>query len=1025
MFNIIMFLSSSRLIIVFLLVPLWDGRLLAAAPADRAVDFSPELTASVLCGCEQSQDFCSGYRPYILRQRYRRYQLAVTAGARIEGHSLRWRFTARQPTAQFATVFGVSQFAQAISCWVKNPYGYQIDLMLGVTELDGSVYESPPVGLGDERNWRQVAFYLRDFHLAPASFDRNQRLDLPLMRLEFQVTGLQPGSKYELYFDQLQVQAPETAQIAVNEWQCPGVASAGDILPVKIQAVASASISPLDMVLQLCRDETILIQAPLAELVGQPPASAASPGAVTAWLPLPARLRQGIYTLRLAAIEGIKLRAAPNVPLERQVGVTTTQQTPAVIRLHKSRGRTALTIDDQPWGPFVMGLWQPSEGICRQAAQHGLHLYMLPMACGFAPYGQSADTWTSAGAPDFSDIVPLIGAVLQADPQARVILQVSLESPQWWDEQNPTQIVRVPGREVVAERKTSYASWASELWQQQAGSALRQLVEYLEASPFADHIIGYQLMAGEDGRWACWGNRQGFVDESGAAQAAFRRWLQHKYVGLPVLRVAWGQPRRPLRDSPGVKQGYIFTQWSQIIIPSAGQLFDPQAPALYDPTIRQPLIDYQQFVSAEMAETILNLAAVVKEATGGRKLCGVAYGHLLDSWPPPGSVQLAGHLALSRILAADQIDFVVGPQQAELFPATALSSIRAHDKLYLVQSDEHRGGRLVQAAVSGAGFIYQARGDIEPSLPALAQARAAFEALGEQSPDDTQQPVAPIALVVDENSATYVKPACELSRAVLAEQARQVQQAGVPVDIWLLDDLLAGVVPEYKMYIFPNAFALTRRQRQALREVLTTAEATTVWIYAAGAIEHAITGSSMRDLMGIAPTVSTKPGLVRVVVPPGDPLVSPQGTAPLVYGLAGLVSPRFLIVDKEAQSLGNLQGSSWPGLATGTRQGHRCVYSVAPGLPASVLAGLARDSALAVLAQPGTQICGQEGLICITADEDSDQITLDLPPGFSAIDLTTGTNLPQQDSCINLRLAPAEATIIRLIPTRKGIGMPG
>jgi len=1021
-----------RLVLIMVFVLLLCGcSALAAGPAERAVDLPPLLAPSLLCDCEQSQDFCSGSRPRTLRQHYRRYQLTVTAGARIEGHSLRWRFIPCQSTAQFATVFGISQFAEVISCWVKNPHGYEIDLMLRVTEFDGSVYQSPPVFLGDERNWRQVAFYRHDFDLAGDSFDSDRRLDWPIKRLEFRVTGLRPDDTYDLYFDQLQVYSPTTAEVTVNDWQCPGVTSAGDILPIKIQAAASAAISPLDIVLQLCRDEMVLLQAPVAELVSQQELKGASPltplpggegnveqvisVTVTAQLPLPAYLRQGIYTVRLATGEGLKLRAAPGVELERQVGITTKQRTPVVVGMRKQGGGMVLAINDQVTKPAVVGLRQASEGICRQAVQHGLHLYALPVACGFAPYGQAADTWEVPESLDFSGIAAHIGALLLIDPQARIILQVSVESPLWWDEQHPTHVVQVPGEKITAARKSTHASWASQTWQQQASGALRRLAEDLEASAFADHIIGYQIVAGEGGRWVQWGNSQGVIDSSAAAQVAFRQWLQHKYVGLPALRVAWGQPRRPLRDAPGVAQGHISTQWSQITVPGVGQLFDPQAPALYDPVVHQPLIDYQQFVSAQVAESILKFAGVIKEATDGRKLCGVAYGHLLDHWFPPASVQLAGHLGLSRILAADHIDFVLGPAQSALFPVTALSSIQAHDKLYLAQGDENSCARLAQAAVSGAGFIYHAAEDIEPAVAALAQAQAAFEVLAEPPPDDTQQPVASVALVVDEHSATYLKPACELSRAVLTDQARQVQQAGVCVDIWLIEDLLAGVVPEYKMYIFPNAFALSRRQRQALREVLTAPTATVVWIYGAGAIDHAISGATMHEVMGIAPTVSTKPGPVRVVIPPGDPLISPQATVPLVYGLADLVAPRFLIVDKEAQSLGKLQGSSWSGLATITTEGHRSVYSVAPGLPASVLARLAQDSGISVLAPVGTQICGHEGIICVTAG-DSEQITLQLPVGFGAIDLVTGAALPQQGSQIGLALRPAEALVIRLAP---------
>ena len=1013
-------LMPRRLLIFVLLttlMPLASRSMPSATAAPRAVDFPDELAASLLCDCEQSQDFCSGYSSGALRQSYQQYRLEVTAGARVVGQSLQWRFIPQQNTAQFATTFGVSQVAEAISCWVKNPYGYEINLTLRAVELDGSVYESVPILLGDERNWRQAAFYLRDFQLAADSFDANKQLDLPLRRLQFRVMGLQSGDSYELYFDQLQVHAAQTAEITITRFQCPGVISAGESLPIRIEAVLPVSpLSLRGMLLQLRQGDTVVGEAPLAELGDQQQTGEANRLAVTAELPLPARLRHGIYTLRLAGLPGTNVRAAAGGEVQRQVGITTQQGAPAVAEVRKQCGQIQLAINDKLWQPIVVGLNAPVAQVCRQAAEQELHLYTLPVACGFAPYGQSPDTWTSPEAPDFSAILPRLAALLQADPQGRVILQVSLESPQWWDERNPTQLVRLPPAQIIAARKGTHASWASQSWQKEASGALRQLVEYLDAAPLADHIIGYQLMAGENGRWACWGNSQGLVDESSAAQVAFRRWLQDKYVGLPVLRAAWGQPRRPLLDSPGVKQGYIITQWSQITIPAAPRLFDPVAPALYDPPVHQQLIDYQQFISAQVANTIADLAGVVKETTEGRKLCGVAYGHLLDDWSGQGSVQLAGHLALSQILATPQIDFLVGPPPPQLFPTTALSSVIAHNKLYLAQGDEHTPQRLAQAAASGVGFIHLATEEAPvPSSSALKQARAAFEALAEQSLKDGQPFVPRVALVVDENSATYLKPACELTRVVLTEQARQVQRIGLPVDVWLLDDLLAGLLPDYQMYVFADAFALTSSQREALHQRLAAAGGVVVWIYAAGAIEQAVSGASMRDLMGIRPTVLTKAGPLRVVIAPGEPPVSSNETSPLEYGLTGVLSPRFMIVDKEAQSLGKLKGSSWPGLVMTTQGAAPWIYSVAPGLPASVLASLVSSAEIDLLASPGTQVCGQSGLVCLAGTEGNQKLALELPTGFSAIDLVTGASLGQEGSRIDLELPAGQTIIIRLV----------
>ena len=255
---------------------------------------------------------------------------------------------------------------------------------------------------------------------------------------------------------------------------------------------------------------------------------------------------------------------------------------------------------------------------------------------------------------------------------------------------------------------------------------------------------------------------------------------------------------------------------------------------------------------------------------------------------------------------------------------------------------------------------------------------------------------------------------------MLTEQARQAQHAGAAVDVWLLDDLLAGVMPGYNMYVFADAFALSESQRNALRQKLAEAGGTAIWLYGAGAIEEAVGGASMRDLMGIGPTVATKAGPLRVVIPPGDPLLSPQATAPLEYGLVGEVSPRFLIVDGMAEPLGKLKGTSWTGLARVALEGGRSVYSVAPGLPASVLTRFAEDSGVTVLTSAGTQVCGRNAIVCLVGTEAHEKISLQLPPGCSGIDLATGVPLPQQGSRIELELPLGEALTIKLVESPQG-----
>src|SRR5262249_12052440 len=78
---------------------------------------------------------------------------------------------------------------------------------------------------------------------------------------------------------------------------------------------------------------------------------------------------------------------------------------------------------------------------------------------------------------------------------------------------------------------------------------------------------------------------------------------------------------------------------------------------------------------------------------------------------------------------------------------------------------------------------------------------------------------------------------------------------GAPHDVYLLNDLLEGRLPKYKLYIFLNAFHLNDRRRQALREIVCCDGQTALWFYGAGYLNSDADGAKlgaehMTDLTG-------------------------------------------------------------------------------------------------------------------------------------------------------------------------------
>lgn len=555
------------------------------------------------------------------------------------------------------------------------------------------------------------------------------------------------------------------------------------------------------------------------------------------------------------------------------------------------------------------------------------HLYRLPVAAAFSPYGHSADTWLGPHRFDYEELDRRLAALVELDPAARVLLRVDFDSPPWWEQQNRETLVPSPRSlpPLMAERKPTHASWYSPTWRQAARQALQSLVKHVETGPWAECVFGYELDSGRGGRWVPWHQAVELQETSPAAQAAFRAWLQRKYGGLAALRVAWGQPRQPLADSPEVKAGYIYTQWAQIQIPSLKYMLDPASPGIYDPSGQQHLADYQLFLGEYTAEVILDLVRAGREAGGSGKQWGACYGHLLwwpeGDWPP----SLAGHLGLSKLLAADEINFLVGPPGAPATPTGAAQSIELRGKRYLEQVEQSVG----TAGDTSAPTVWLRRSG--PSLRT-----APWLGRPESSPGS-----APWALVLDERSLAHLSPGGDLQRVTLQTQALEIAGLAWP-EVWL-----AGDLPAARSDCLGYVLAATYYVPDALREaVIRRARPGTVvvWLYAAGTLDGGfIDPSGIFRLTGLRVTMLNSAGSLRIEIPPGEPLLTPEADRPLLWGPLRPAQPRFVLLAGD-ENFGTLAGSTWPGMGLRWDRGALLVYCVAPGIPGPVLQRLAAEA---------------------------------------------------------------------------------
>lgn len=342
----------------------------------------------------------------------------------------------------------------------------------------------------------------------------------------------------------------------------------------------------------------------------------------------------------------------------------------AKIQIH--RGQPTLFIDDQHVPPFAYMSYLGEEKYYREAAAAGIHLYCFPAylgdrginsTSGIGPFRKAL--WVDENTFDFSSIKNDFDKILRADPKARVIIRFHLDVPSWWDERHPEECQLLP------DGSKQRQSFHSQKWREQAGDVLRRCVDWLQHSPYSEHLVGIHVAGGFTEEWFYHFKDQ-FYDFNRPRATAFREWLRQYYSNdIELLHRAWKQPHTSFDTAePEDISGAVKEQrWR-------------------DPQNERRIIDTFRFHAATMAENITWFCRIVKEASDGQLLTGAFYGYHYFVTDPR-----RGHGALAQLLDCPDLDYLSSPNVYNRVmgedwpPMAAVQSIQLHGKLWLAEND--------------------------------------------------------------------------------------------------------------------------------------------------------------------------------------------------------------------------------------------------------------------------------------------------------------------------------------------------
>lgn len=410
--------------------------------------------------------------------------------------------------------------------------------------------------------------------------------------------------------------------------------------------------------------------------------------------------------------------------------------------------------------------------------------------------------------------------------------------------------------------------------------ALRRTIRHLEAK-YGDRIVGYHPAYGAGGEWQYWECRGGTWGFDPGMRGAFRRFLSARYKTDSSLAAAWNDPAVTLATAD---------------IPRNAERAAAASGFLYEPQTAQRFIDYHLFLSDLMTDALLDCARVVREEAPDKLSC-FFYGYSFEnSKVYEGSPAATGSFALRKVLSSPDVDVLCGPfgyppETRALGGGTAChapaESVLLAGKIWLNEDDN--GTHVTAADIAATGRwspdgAVHARRTVDEAERILARDMAfchlrnsafwwmdlfgrkwhadkrLWDEMGRWRPLENAAMTSnsllkpDVAVTVHEPSSAYLvhssvpRGLCEW----LANRNRdRISRAGVVYGQYLLDDVMAGHVPDAKLDIHALAFALGGDERRTL--ALRAQRTATLWLALPGLIDldaGLLSTNAVRELTG-------------------------------------------------------------------------------------------------------------------------------------------------------------------------------
>jgi len=680
-----------------------------------------------------------------------------------------------------------------------------------------------------------------------------------------------------------------------------------------------------------------------------------------------------------------------------------------------------------------------------------------PAQCSlYVPEGMDADAFFDN---QLKAVDQQIRQVLRFHPQAKLLIPLNCRIN--YARNNPSQAVTLSNG-----NKLMY-TFSSEQYLQETISGGERIIHHMLQSDYASAIAGFIITTGAGGETMFWGygynkfrtprEKLELGDFSEPAQAAFREFLRKRYNdNVKKLRAAW-------------KNDQIDFDTAQLNIE---ELRRQDHFNFRDPAKGTMAMDYWDFHSDSVAESVIRIAQAFKKASHGKSLIGCWGFYSFSIYPAigltlPGGLHHIGGMSLDKILESPDVDFLACIQgysgvrgHTVLNTAMPPATMRKHRKLFIEEfdvrtffvdlnkiADHHTTSEFETVNVMKRDFGETlangyaawfcgfssgitgraARGWFGADV--LVKLISQMHNISKAMSSENVKSVAEVALFIN-NRDIAAMDVMGVAGILNSSQKNSVygrfrgpvncegiKSSGVPYDLYLLSDFSAEVVKKYKFIVMLHSFYLDKARRQQIINICQQQKKQVLWLHAPGYVEKGGTLSpeNISELTGIK--ITETPEMrndLQIDVKNKHFTAHKIALSKNPYtGKPIDVGPVFSVNDPSAEVIGSYRHNGQAALVKKNVNGMQSIYCALPLVTRELFVDLCRQAGLHIYS-PDVMVISANSRILAVHAPDGCKTTIKLPKRQTVMELYSQKIIARDCDSFKLELKPRQAALFYL-----------